>query len=114
MKKLFLTTATLILSTALFTSCGGKQQPKAVSQSAQADTKQATTEQASPAIDKEKFDSLVNSIDVASDEEISASQWATAVKKAGVLRVGGVLTSFLSSTKQMAKCADLTQVSLSF
>lgn len=101
MKKFLLTTATLILATALFTSCGNKQQPEADT------TKQAvpadTTKQASPAteqpvaVDKKNFDSLVNSIDVASDEEISASQWATAVKKAGVLRVGGVLTSFLFS-----------------
>ena len=49
------------------------------------------------AIDKEAFDALLASGDVADDEEISKSEWASAVKDAGVLRVGGVQTSFLFS-----------------
>jgi len=49
------------------------------------------------AIDKEAFDTLVSSIEPASDEEIAASEWASAVKAAGVLRVGGTRTSFLFS-----------------
>jgi len=49
------------------------------------------------AIDKEAFDQLLTTGPVASDEVIAASQWASAVKKAGVLRVGGTRTSFLFS-----------------
>lgn len=49
------------------------------------------------AIDKEAFDGLVASGPKATDEEIAASAWATKVKEAGVLRVGGTRTSFLFS-----------------
>ena len=49
------------------------------------------------AIDKEAFDARLAAGPVASDEEIAASEWATAVKNAGVLRVGGTRTSFLFS-----------------
>ena len=49
------------------------------------------------AIDKEAFDTLVASGITATDEEIAASEWASDVKEAGVLRVGGVRTSFLFS-----------------
>ena len=49
------------------------------------------------ALDKDAFDALVSSIETASDDVIAASEWATAVKNAGVLRVGGTRTSFLFS-----------------
>ena len=49
------------------------------------------------AIDKEAFDLLVTSGPVADDAAIEASEWASVVKEAGVLRVGGVRTSFLFS-----------------
>ena len=49
------------------------------------------------AIDKEAFDSLVASGPVAEDDVIAESTWASAVKEAGVLRVGGTRTSFLFS-----------------
>ena len=49
------------------------------------------------AIDKAAFDALLASGPVASDEVIASSAWATAVKNAGVLRVGGTRTSFLFS-----------------
>lgn len=49
------------------------------------------------AIDKDAFDKLVSSGIVADDADIAASEWATKVKEAGVLRVGGVKTSFLFS-----------------
>lgn len=49
------------------------------------------------AIDRAAFDKLVSSGPVASDSEIAASAWASAVKKAGVLRIGGTRTSFLFS-----------------
>ena len=48
-------------------------------------------------IDKEAFDALIASGPIADDEAIAASAWATAVKEAGVLRVGGTRTSFLFS-----------------
>ena len=49
------------------------------------------------AIDKEAFDELIASGPVADADAIAASAWATAVKEAGVLRVGGTRTSFLFS-----------------
>ena len=54
-------------------------------------------ESTSVAIDKEAFDALIASGPVADVDTIAASQWATAVKEAGVLRVGGTRTSFLFS-----------------
>ena len=49
------------------------------------------------AIDKEAFDELIASGSVADDADIEANSWASAVKEAGVLRVGGTRTSFLFS-----------------
>ena len=49
------------------------------------------------AIDKEAFDSLIANGPVADDAAIAESEWASAVKEAGVLRVGGVRTAFLFS-----------------
>ena len=49
------------------------------------------------AIDKGAFDSLIASGTVADDADIAASSWATSVKEAGILRVGGTRTSFLFS-----------------
>ena len=49
------------------------------------------------AINKEAFDALLASGPVADDAVIAASEWASAVKEAGILRVGGTRTSFLFS-----------------
>ena len=49
------------------------------------------------AINKEAFDALLASGPVADDAAIAASSWASAVKEAGLLRVGGTRTSFLFS-----------------
>lgn len=49
------------------------------------------------AIDKEAFDALLAAGPVADEEVIAASSWASAVKEAGVLRIGGTRTSFLFS-----------------
>ena len=49
------------------------------------------------AIDKEAFDSLLAAGKTADDAAIEANGWASAVKEAGVLRVGGTRTSFLFS-----------------
>lgn len=54
-------------------------------------------ETAATAIDKEAFDALIASGPVADADAIAASAWTTAVKEAGVLRVGGTRTSFLFS-----------------
>lgn len=48
-------------------------------------------------IDKEAFDELIASGIIADDADIEESEWASAVKEAGVLRVGGTRTSFLFS-----------------
>lgn len=57
----------------------------------------ATEAPAGVAIDKEAFDELIASGITADDAAIEASSWASAVKEAGVLRVGGTRTSFLFS-----------------
>lgn len=49
------------------------------------------------ALDKDAFDSLVASGPVADDAAIEANEWASKVKKAGVLRVGSTAISFLFS-----------------
>lgn len=49
------------------------------------------------AIDTAAYDDLVANGPVAADDAIAASTWATAVKDAGTLRVGGVETSTLFS-----------------
>ena len=54
-------------------------------------------EENSVAIDKEAFDGLIAAGITADDTQIEASEWASAVKEAGVLRVGGTRTSFLFS-----------------
>ncbi len=54
-------------------------------------------ERASVSIDKEAFDALIASGPVADADTIASSQWATAVKEAGILKVGGTRTSFLFS-----------------
>ncbi len=58
----------------------------------------AFAEEAQPtAINKEAFDALLAEGPVAGEDVIAASEWATAVKNAGILRVGGTRTSFLFS-----------------
>ena len=70
-------TAILLALSAFMTACA--EEPQAV------------------AIDKEAFDTLIASGPVADDDAIAASTWATRVKEAGILRVGGTRTSFLFS-----------------
>lgn len=54
-------------------------------------------EQTAVEIDKEAFDALLASGPIADEADIAASEWASAVKEAGVLRIGGVRTAFLFS-----------------
>lgn len=58
---------------------------------------EATEEPAAVEIDKAAFDALIASGSIADDADIAASSWASAVKEAGVLRIGGTRTSFLFS-----------------
>ena len=80
MKKILSVISAVLLTASLF-AAGAKEEASAPN----------------GAIDKAAFDSLIASGSVAADSEIAASQWASAVKKAGVLRVGGTRTSYLFS-----------------
>ena len=53
--------------------------------------------EASTTLDAKAFDKLVNNGPKADDDAIAASTWATAVKDAGVFKIGGVQTSTLFS-----------------
>lgn len=48
-------------------------------------------------LDKDKYEAIVNDGPVADDATVAASEWATAIKDRGVLRVGGTETSNLFS-----------------
>lgn len=48
-------------------------------------------------LDAEAYDALLATGPVAGDDEIAASEWASRVREAGTLRVGGVQTSLLFS-----------------
>lgn len=84
MKRTTIRTIAAVLSAAVFGVCASFP-------AAAAETENAV------AIDKEAFDALIASGPVAEDSEIESSEWASAVKEAGVLRVGGTRTSFLFS-----------------
>ena len=88
MKKTLLTVALALFAAAVLFASGNKDS---------AGDKQSAQTPAAAAIDINAFDSLVASGAVASDAEITANSWASAVKAAGILRVGGTRTSFLFS-----------------
>lgn len=56
-----------------------------------------TEEDTAAAIDTAAYASLIGAGTVADDATVSASEWATSVKDAGTLRIGGVQTSLLFS-----------------
>lgn len=82
-------------------SSEGAEEPEAaVPEEAEASEATAPEEVEEPVaveIDKAAFDALIASGDTADDAAIAASSWASAVKEAGVLRIGGTRTSFLFS-----------------
>ncbi len=81
----------LALSMVLLSGCSSEESP---APEGEGDAQQQV--EAEPgAIDAAAFDALIAGGPVATDEAIAASEWATAVKEAGVLRVGGVQTSTL-------------------
>lgn len=93
-KKLVSVLAAAALSLSAFTAFGSSAETENTTEAAAPaadDTKNAV------AIDKDAFDKLIQSGPTASDDEIASSEWASAVKKNGVLRVGGTRTSFLFS-----------------
>ena len=104
-KKLLSLSLALALSAGLV-ACGGTSGSTDTAEpetEAASDETGASEEASGPesdgsvAIDKDAFDELVKGGAVADDDTIAASEWASAVKEAGVLRVGGVRTSFLFS-----------------
>lgn len=93
-----LLTATLSLS--LLAGCGNSDESATGSTSEAPAANATNTESEEPvavALDKDAFDALIASGIVADDADIAASAWASSVKEAGVLRVGGTRTSFLFS-----------------
>ena len=80
--------------------------PEAAEEAEEATPEAAESEEAAPEIaeepvaveiDKAAFDTLIGSGSIADDADIAASSWASAVKEAGILRIGGTRTSFLFS-----------------
>ena len=65
--------------------------------SAAGSSKSSNDTEVSPTLDAKAFDKLVNDGPKADDDAIAASTWATAVKDAGVFKMGGVQTSTLFS-----------------
>ncbi len=90
-------------ATAVFglAACGGSSD-SSTSESAEASQSEETElkdEQEAPAVDAKAFDELLSTGPVASDDQIAASAWASKIKEAGKLRVGGVETSTFFSLK---------------
>ena len=89
------TTATFGLA-----ACGGgekKEEATTATDSGNSETAKVEDEQEAPAVDATKFDALLAAGPVAADDAIAASAWATKIKDAGKLRVGGVETSVFFS-----------------
>lgn len=84
------TTATFGLA-----ACGGGDGADAAADSGTAETEEIELEdeQEAPEVDAKAFDAVLATGPVATDEAIAASAWATKIKEAGTLRVGGVETS---------------------
>lgn len=90
----------LLLALALvlgLAACGSSESAETTAAPAAPASSDAAEEPEAVAIDKDAFDALIASGPVADDAAIEANAWASAVKEAGVLRVGGTRTSFLFS-----------------
>ena len=87
----FATVAGLGLAGCSDTSAEADKGSAAGSSKSSEDTETSTT------LDAKAFDKLVNDGPKADDDAIAASTWATAVKDAGVFKIGGVQTSTLFS-----------------
>ena len=98
LRKIAGLTAALSMTAGLLAGCAYAPVTSAPTESAApaAEASEETAEEpVAVAIDKEAFDELIASGAVADDADIAASTWATRVKDAGVLRVGGTRMSFL-------------------
>ena len=94
-----------VLAFSALAGCGADETPSP--STAPSEAPAGTTEGAEPSaeavepvaaeINKGAYDALIASGSVADDDAIAASAWASAVKEAGVLKVGGTRTSFLFS-----------------
>ena len=80
-----------VLATFGLVACGSSEEPS-TSAAATTDAADETVQ-----IDADAYDALIASGLVAEDAAVSASTWASKVKGAGKLRVGGVQTSILFS-----------------
>ncbi|QOY59932.1 glutamate ABC transporter substrate-binding protein [Thermophilibacter immobilis] len=80
-------------------ACGSSESSDASGSSSTDSSTDATedTEDETVQIDSSAYDALIATGSVADDAAISASTWATKVKDAGTMRVGGVQTSMLFS-----------------
>ncbi len=111
-KKMVSLTAATALAVTMLAGCGGTGgtgdsantggaaaagSEAAPANSGSAAAPAANAEESAVAIDKAAFDELVASGITADDADIEKSTWAKAVRDAGVLRIGGVRTSFLFS-----------------
>lgn len=74
-------------------ACGGSSE----SATTEAATTAATTEEEVVGFDTDAYDAIIEAGPVADDATVAASTWASAIKEAGVLKVGGVQTSPLFS-----------------
>lgn len=89
-KRLLTILTAATLSMALLTGCGSDAETPQQGAS-------SSIQQAAPQLDKEAYAAILAAGPRATDAEIAQSQWATAIKQAGVLRVGGTRTSYLFS-----------------
>lgn len=108
MKRIFGTVLVAALTVGSVTACGSSSdtqtpagsEPSATSEAPASETPAGdttATETEGVALDKEAFDNLLAAGIVADDATIEANSWASAVKAAGVLKVGGTRTSYLFS-----------------
>ncbi len=77
--------------------CGSSSDSSSSASSGSASGSESSSSSSSTDLDTSAYDALVAAGSTASDDVISASSWASKVKEAGTLRVGGTQTSTLFS-----------------
>lgn len=109
--KLFALLLVMVLTVSTLAGCGSSDESATTAAPAATETpseapdaateapveEPAAEEPAAVNLDKDAYDALIASGSIADDATIAASTWASAVKEAGVLKVGGTRTSFLFS-----------------
>ncbi len=94
-KLLVALVAVFALATVALVGCSSGSSSDSSSASSAAASSAASSATATSAIDADAYDKLIASGPVADDADIQANKWASAVKEAGKMRVGGVSTSAL-------------------